>query len=1653
MPSESTHRCVPSDQHLAPGDNDIPAPDMTRYPSTDATLSDSTPQKLLLSCASPFGPRLFYATPHATGSPRPQPEGSDQHHRTSSRRSGMLGGHGPRGSTIPVKMERIKVLTGSEVESDFQEPETCDTRVVMGQETLLKAAEWPTGKLTGTAPAPPEDAGQHPQKEKKSSLGPQLLDTDGPSAGCEATKDGSSVNDAQGPRFSQDEVPSSACGLNPAVALSFSEPPFSVDPLRVGVPSFLEPDLYYTAPSTPIKVASRSLKHHSYPGSPACPLSPGSPSDSEDLCSPLTSSSGSYVTAEGGSWTSYTSSTSPSASPNMLLTEEAQEAPACFVGSLSEIGDVAGEEKGRACPESGEKPATSCHPEDDPQASRSRIRREPSAETEGGASVVGRRNGPCLSPHNSIKSQSSDSQESENSFCSQAEAESAVFSGPFQANLRLELDVCVAEDAAELRSPCSSPDSPVIPLDGLCLGAFDRCSSFLLSQAAHPENTPGEEGMIPASLISLPLHTDLIFRADSMEITLFPTEDEGEVVAERNQDHDVDAYAAGEEEADVEDHDEDDDDCDDVNGNKVLDGDLTYPVHGSRGGAGQEAGEEANETDEEHEAQEGEDLPDEDSSASYLRSLSDTSLNEGLDESFCYHDDTEESLDSASYNGEEEERLYSTERHAQSQEPTSGDELQLPGRPAPEQLVSGETEAWTHVDALLAPEVDSVSEVQLTAEAGGVTEPTQHQQSLLCQALRPTSSSPNEMGMVGAVDDPGESPSHWPRLDATRAHAPAAPVPGASDHTDEPTRKTIHVQDEDLEGESTGGPEKDSFKSCQYQPEVTVTKQGTSPPRNTMNKSDISAARLVESCNSLSTGLAAATNDLNKGVLVVSSPKEQSPSASNIPISAPAEIVPAENMMPSPEHRPVDSSQDNLRETALSTDEALLGAMGAPLSPLAISPKRKNSEREDSGAQCDGWKGFRLECGPGVDTLFLSEGQSRQASVPPHPSRGVYDDSDDVLASFLSKEDGDNGLQQKVQLAGESTSSNLVLWKSIEEISEAGGGEDGSSRFPEDDVSNLTADVGDSMREELQDTWVCCNSNHDSASGRLNALSTEMRPQSASVSVRESVTNIPLEDTAAGLSGKLSDEEQGPGSPSESGTERAHASHPVCSEDDSHSSPPSQTIKGDHALSVLQGSFGSFIPQSKMMENMVCQETGGSKSTPDPSRVLDKQDKEVNKGNSGVFEKEEREAGGEECPAQKQLEGPAAVEGELGTDLPPKASKGKQKEIAASDSNDELKKAITDALEEKAALDTRHPARTDYTLDVNENRIIRSPQAFDPAHSRATSLPLTPILRSHDLPTPPQQSQPARSLAIHRSSDDPGGPSTSANVPSASFPKPPSLSQPTQESSPKNRKTHSGSSSVREVESDGGHGPPPSGDAFQPEESFMCGNDTTPSLSAENHMQIQAFSSRRLTGCQHSLKTSEDIGFNNSSMLASCNESESEGSLTEDQEALRASDPRISTVEDGLNRTKQSRSEKKARKAMSKLGLKAVHGVTRITIRKSKSILFVISRPDVFKSPASDIYIVFGEAKIEDLSQQAHKAAAEKFKMPGTSSSLAPTVPPSLAIKEEAEEEEGQVDDGGLEQRDIELVMAQANVSRAKAVRALKHNKNDIVNAIMELTM
>jgi nascent polypeptide-associated complex subunit alpha len=142
-------------------------------------------------------------------------------------------------------------------------------------------------------------------------------------------------------------------------------------------------------------------------------------------------------------------------------------------------------------------------------------------------------------------------------------------------------------------------------------------------------------------------------------------------------------------------------------------------------------------------------------------------------------------------------------------------------------------------------------------------------------------------------------------------------------------------------------------------------------------------------------------------------------------------------------------------------------------------------------------------------------------------------------------------------------------------------------------------------------------------------------------------------------------------------------------------------------------------------------------------------------------------------------------------------------------------------------------------------------------------------------------------------------------------------------------------------------------------------------------------------------------------------------------------------------------------------------------------ILFVISNPDVYKSAASDTYVIFGEAKIEDLSAQAQASAAEQFRAPADvrnhcvppaahacvvheqlrfvdvveqASKTAATAPSTTAVAAPAAGDDEEVDETGLSAKDIELVVGQAGVSRAKAVKALRNNAGDIVSAIMELT-
>merc|ERR1711924_108321 len=107
---------------------------------------------------------------------------------------------------------------------------------------------------------------------------------------------------------------------------------------------------------------------------------------------------------------------------------------------------------------------------------------------------------------------------------------------------------------------------------------------------------------------------------------------------------------------------------------------------------------------------------------------------------------------------------------------------------------------------------------------------------------------------------------------------------------------------------------------------------------------------------------------------------------------------------------------------------------------------------------------------------------------------------------------------------------------------------------------------------------------------------------------------------------------------------------------------------------------------------------------------------------------------------------------------------------------------------------------------------------------------------------------------------------------------------------------------------------------------------------------------------------------------------------------------------------------------MGKLGMKPVGGIIRVTVKKSKNILF-------------------GKAEIEDLSAQATSAAVEQFKAP-TSMEVGGDDAPKNEILDA--DDDGDEDPGDLDENDIELVVKQAGVSKAKAIKALKQNDNDV---------
>lgn len=181
----------------------------------------------------------------------------------------------------------------------------------------------------------------------------------------------------------------------------------------------------------------------------------------------------------------------------------------------------------------------------------------------------------------------------------------------------------------------------------------------------------------------------------------------------------------------------------------------------------------------------------------------------------------------------------------------------------------------------------------------------------------------------------------------------------------------------------------------------------------------------------------------------------------------------------------------------------------------------------------------------------------------------------------------------------------------------------------------------------------------------------------------------------------------------------------------------------------------------------------------------------------------------------------------------------------------------------------------------------------------------------------------------------------------------------------------------------------------------------------------------------------------------------------------------IEEIPQGADVSILSKNEKKARELIKKLNLKQIKGITRVTFKQRGNLIYAIDQPDVFRS-AAGTYVVFGEAKVDDMNKRIAEAQQQQAQQEALSKAAGETGEAGEAGQEdksqeaitadlenaslnankieEEEADDGEVDESGLDAKDIDIIVEQTQVSRSKAVKALRAHDGDMVNAIMELS-
>ncbi|KAK9395972.1 hypothetical protein NXF25_019333 [Crotalus adamanteus] len=591
-------------------------------PTADGSGSISSASSTTSGDVHPAGPMSLAVTPDsptdasafvpAKKEDRPQPEGAscDATAGNAAAGAGTLTECGQR------MTEQAPKSGGTRPQSLGPSPpgtDPLDTRIVMGEEThcLGAAGQDALGALPG------EEASDVVQHE--GSAAP---------AACQGAPLSSAARDFANRHPYVSVAPkaqeTAAAGVSP---LSQDEPmadvPSPTPTLAKDLakaPCSLDAELYFTAPSTPIRTVFPSLRQAPFPKDSLSEEQ--NDVDSEGLGSPPTSPSGSYITAEGGSWTSSgTASSSPSCSPNLLAEAEAVEVPAAAAEEASSELDL---REGEAKVSGGTGPLLGYegifqglsfmpYPVEEDEGVP--------LEEEGwlGQSAL-----PPKADHLAWDPNGDDSEDD-------ADLSPSPLEDSERASPLYDADVGDFAQRGSGACPFARPLTAISGLPSELLGVGPAEAGEPAGLRRQPPASPPEDGtetaesdqMIPA--VFLPFRGSLLFEAVSMEITLFP---QGEVVEN-------DALYGAEE--------------------------------------------------------------DDSTSVSFLHSLSETSLDEGVDETFAYPDDTSPSSDLASEEGEDEKRPYSVEPHAGVTERVEAKEEDLgrgPSHPESESEMEVSSEAY-----------------------------------------------------------------------------------------------------------------------------------------------------------------------------------------------------------------------------------------------------------------------------------------------------------------------------------------------------------------------------------------------------------------------------------------------------------------------------------------------------------------------------------------------------------------------------------------------------------------------------------------------------------------------------------------------------------------------------------------------------------------------------------------------------------------------------------------------------------------------------------------------------------------------------------------------------------------------------------------------